>query len=56
LLLALALTTLGFLARTLLSKATSFFCRLLPRLLFLGTTEVLGFNPLALTTLVLNAL
>jgi hypothetical protein len=56
LLLALALTALGFLARTLLCKATSFFCRLLPRLLFFGTTEVLGFNPLALTALVLNTL
>jgi hypothetical protein len=56
LLLALALTTLSFLARTLLGNATSFFCRFLPRLLFFGTTEILGLNPFALTALVLNTL
>jgi len=56
LLLALTLTTFGVLARALFRSATRLFCRLLPRLLFFGTTQILGFNPLALAALVLNPL
>jgi hypothetical protein len=56
LLLALTLTTLSFFARTLLSNAAGFFRRLLPSLLFFGTPKILGFNPFALATLILNTL